>query len=89
MANRSKPVSSPSLVFKASLFAHNISVLQLDMTAFVKPGTEERIGIIQDYVDPELTSFLEKLAKEHADIPVVQTNCGSFSAAVACTKQKG
>ena len=51
-------------------------MLQLDMTAYVKPGTEERIGIIQDFVDAGLTEYLERLVKEYCDIPSVKTQCG-------------
>ena len=40
-------------------------MLQMDMTAWVKKGTEERVGIIQDFVDPALTSFIEELIAEY------------------------
>lgn len=42
-------------------------MLQMDMTAWVKQGTEERVGIIQDYVDPALTSFIEELIAEYRE----------------------
>ncbi|KAG9099760.1 Leucine aminopeptidase 1 [Ceratobasidium sp. UAMH 11750] len=50
--------------------------IQFDMTAWVKRGTEEQVGIITDYVDPELTTFVAKLVKEYLGIPPVQTKCG-------------
>jgi Zn-dependent M28 family amino/carboxypeptidase len=42
-----------------------LAMLQMDMTAWVKKGTEERVGIIQDFVDPALTSFIEELIAEY------------------------
>ncbi|GAA96804.1 uncharacterized protein L969DRAFT_20147 [Mixia osmundae IAM 14324] len=51
-------------------------VQHFDMTAWVKAGTEPRMGIIQDYISPELTAFVEKLGKEYVQIPLVQTQCG-------------
>lgn len=67
-------------------------MLQMDMTAWVKAGTEESVGIIQDFVDPTLTSFIEEAIAEYrksaattasnrpadqlVDIPAVKTKCG-------------
>ncbi|CAD6585403.1 MAG: Leucine aminopeptidase 1 [Cyphobasidiales sp. Tagirdzhanova-0007] len=51
-------------------------MLQMDMTAYVKPGTSERIGVIQDFVDPELTGWINGLIGEYCDIPSVSTKCG-------------
>ena len=51
-------------------------MLQMDMTAYIKPGTEERIGIIEDFVDPDLTNWIKGLIKEYCDIPTVVTKCG-------------
>lgn len=42
------------------------AMIQLDMTAYVKPGTAERIGVIQDFVDPDLTAFVERLVDEYS-----------------------
>ena len=68
-----------------------LAMLQMDMTAYVKAGTEESVGIIQDFVDPDLTLFMEDLVKmyrqsfepvcevgtEHTvAIPPVATKCG-------------
>ena len=44
-----------------------MAMLQMDMTAWVKKGTEERVGIIQDFVDPALTSFIEELIAEYRE----------------------
>jgi len=46
------------------------------MTAWVKSGTPEQIGIITDFVDPDLTDFLRKIVDEYAEIPSVDTKCG-------------
>ncbi|KAH8106205.1 hypothetical protein BXZ70DRAFT_918624 [Cristinia sonorae] len=49
---------------------------QFDMTAWVKRGTREEVGVITDYVDPSLTEFNKKLVQEYLDIPYVETECG-------------
>lgn len=48
-----------------------LAMLQMDMTAWVKQGTEERVGIIQDFVDPALTSFIEELIAEYRKLSAV------------------
>ncbi|OWZ36045.1 hypothetical protein LQV05_006244 [Cryptococcus neoformans] len=52
-----------------------LAMLQMDMTAWVKAGTKERVGIIQDFVDPALTEFVESLVEEYLSIPPVKTQC--------------
>lgn len=37
------------------------AMLQQDMTGYVKPGTTESVGVITDYVDAGLTSFIKKV----------------------------
>jgi leucyl aminopeptidase len=49
------------------------AMLQLDMTAYIKPGSREQIGIITDFVDTGLTELLFKLVDEYATIPAVPT----------------
>lgn len=44
-----------------------LAMLQMDMTAWVKAGTKERVGIIQDFVDPALTEFIETLVEEYCE----------------------
>ncbi|WWD19617.1 hypothetical protein CI109_104079 [Kwoniella shandongensis] len=53
-----------------------LAMLQMDMTAWVKKGTEESVGIIHDYVDVDLTAFIVSLVKEYLAIPPVKTECG-------------
>ena len=38
---------------------------QYDMTAWVKKGVPECIGIIQDFVDPTLTAYLAELVGKY------------------------
>lgn len=75
-----------------------VGMSQFDMTAWVKAGTKESVGIITDFVDPEyvvstdlanvlilpvsLTEFNKKLVDEYLDIPYVLTKCG-----YACSDQ--
>ncbi|GAA5917055.1 hypothetical protein JCM6882_001913 [Rhodosporidiobolus microsporus] len=49
---------------------------QNDMTAWVKLGTEPTIGLIRDFVDPELTDFIAKIIEEYATIGWTSTKCG-------------
>ncbi|KAJ3551860.1 hypothetical protein NM688_g4466 [Phlebia brevispora] len=49
---------------------------QFDMTAWVKAGTREEVGIITDYTDASLTTFNKKLVELYLDIPYVETRCG-------------
>lgn len=48
------------------------AMLQMDMTAFVKEGTPERIGLVTDYVSPALADFVERLAQAYVSIPVAR-----------------
>jgi len=52
------------------------SMQQLDMTSWVKAGTEPVMGIIRDFVDPEFTEFIVKVVGEYAEIDAVDTKCG-------------
>ncbi len=42
-----------------------LAMLQIDMTAWVKTGTKESVGIIQDFVDPGLTDFVHSLVDQY------------------------
>ncbi|KAI0013056.1 Zn-dependent exopeptidase [Xylariaceae sp. FL0662B] len=56
------------------------SMLQQDMTGFVQKtidaGKPESVGVITDFVDPGLTTFIKKVIEEYCDIPWVETKCG-------------
>ncbi|KAI0259270.1 peptidase [Gloeopeniophorella convolvens] len=53
-----------------------IAMSQFDMTAWVKSGTREEVGIIVDFVDPDVTAFNKQLVDAYLDIPYVETKCG-------------
>ncbi|PWN45588.1 Zn-dependent exopeptidase [Ceraceosorus guamensis] len=52
------------------------AMLQQDMTAFVKPGTEARVGIVSDFVSTPLTDFVRLLVNTYLEIPPVETKLG-------------
>ncbi|KAI0346752.1 peptidase [Trametopsis cervina] len=56
--------------------AHVYAMSQFDMTAWVKAGTREEVGIITDFTNAELTSFNKKLVEQYLDIPYTETKCG-------------
>jgi len=58
--------------------AKNVPVLaqiQFDMTAYVRPGTDETVGVITDFVDPGVVELVKKLIDAYLDIPYVETLC--------------
>jgi leucyl aminopeptidase len=50
-------------------------MMQFDMTGFTQGGTDEKIGIITDFTDPELTSFLRTLVRTYSKLPSVDSKC--------------
>ncbi|KAM5535635.1 hypothetical protein V8D89_010622 [Ganoderma adspersum] len=59
-----------------------VAMSQYDMTAWVKRGTKEEVGIITDYTDSDLTAFNKNLVEQYLSIPWVETKCG-----YACSDQ--
>ncbi|KAJ7499095.1 peptidase [Mycena latifolia] len=53
-----------------------LAMSQFDMTAWVKSGTREEVGLIMDFVDLPLTEFNKQLVDMYLDIPWVETKCG-------------
>ncbi|KZV68153.1 peptidase [Peniophora sp. CONT] len=53
-----------------------IAMSHYDMTAWVKSGTREEVGIITDNTDESLTEFNKRLVDAYLDIPYVETKCG-------------
>jgi len=53
-----------------------LAMSQFDMTAWVKRGTREEVGVITDFVDASLTKFQIELIEMYLDIPWVGTKCG-------------
>ncbi|KAG9219152.1 hypothetical protein CCMSSC00406_0001562 [Pleurotus cornucopiae] len=60
----------------AARSANVLAMSQFDMTAWVKRGTREEVGVISDFVDPSLTAFNKQLVEKYLDIPFVETKCG-------------
>ncbi|KAF2094248.1 Zn-dependent exopeptidase [Rhizodiscina lignyota] len=56
------------------------AMLQQDMTGYVQKtldaGEPESVGVITDYVDPGLTTFIKEVITEYCDIPYIETKCG-------------
>ncbi|PPQ70135.1 hypothetical protein CVT24_003882 [Panaeolus cyanescens] len=53
-----------------------LAMSQFDMTAWVKRGSREEVGIITDFTDNDLTAFNKALVDLYLDIPYVETKCG-------------
>ncbi|TRM68282.1 hypothetical protein BD626DRAFT_481287 [Schizophyllum amplum] len=60
----------------AAKSANVIAMSQFDMTAWVKRGTREEVGIITDFVDENVSDFNKALVDLYLDIPYVETKCG-------------
>jgi len=56
--------------------ANVLAMIQFDMTAWVKRGTREEVGIITDFTNKHLTAFNKALVELYLDIPFVDTKCG-------------
>ncbi|KAF2774362.1 leucine aminopeptidase/pepditase M28/metalloprotease [Teratosphaeria nubilosa] len=56
------------------------AMLQQDMTGYthatLQAGEPESVGVITDFVDSGLTSFIKEVITEYCDIPYVETKCG-------------
>ncbi|KAK3324081.1 hypothetical protein B0T19DRAFT_221312 [Cercophora scortea] len=56
------------------------AMLQQDMTGYVtrtiQAGKVESVGVVMDFVDPNLTAFIKKVVVEYCSIPFVETKCG-------------
>ena len=52
------------------------AMLQQDMTAFVKAGTKETVGLVADFVSTPLTKFIALLVDEYLDIGYTETKLG-------------
>jgi len=56
------------------------AMLQQDMTGYthgtIEAGEPESVGVITDYVDPGLTTFIKQVVSTYCTIPYVETKCG-------------
>ena len=53
-----------------------VGMLQSDMTGYSPPGKKRIVGIATDYVDADLSAFLQKLSTEYNGIPWKNVKCG-------------
>ncbi|KAF8074637.1 Zn-dependent exopeptidase [Lyophyllum atratum] len=52
-------------------------MLNLDMTAYIKPGTDQVIAIMPDFIDEGLNDFLKSLIETYSSLPwVMSPKCG-------------
>lgn len=51
-------------------------MIQADMTGYKPPNKKEIVGIATDYVDRDLSRFLQSLAEEYCAIPYGDVKCG-------------
>ncbi|KAJ3044423.1 Leucine aminopeptidase 1 [Rhizophlyctis rosea] len=56
--------------------AEIVGMLQIDMTGYSPPGKKRIVGIATDYVDADLSAFLQKLSAEYNGIPWKDVKCG-------------
>ncbi|KAJ5329102.1 hypothetical protein N7452_009492 [Penicillium brevicompactum] len=56
------------------------AMLQQDMTGYVQgtldAGEKESVGVIIDFVDQGLTTFIKEVITSYCDVPYVETKCG-------------
>ncbi|KAJ8502509.1 hypothetical protein ONZ45_g11692 [Pleurotus djamor] len=50
--------------------------LQVDMSAYFKPGEREVIGLVEDYVNSDLINRIEVLVQKYTRLPVARFECG-------------
>ena len=63
------------------------AMYHMDVTAYIRPGTEPVIGLITDGVSPTLTDYIELLIDEYATLPAARTQCG-YACRCATLSQK-
>ena len=55
-------------------------MLQQDMTGYthatLEAGEPESVGVITDFVDPGLTTFIKEVVGTYCTIPYIETKCG-------------
>jgi len=51
-------------------------MMQLDMTGYVRDGTNPTIGIVTDFTDAELSAFIRRLVETYTDASWADTRCG-------------
>lgn len=70
-----------------------LGMLQQDMTGYVQKsldnGVQEHIGLITDYVSPNLVQFLKLIIDEYLSVPYKETQCGYACSDHASALQNG
>lgn len=60
-----------------------VAMLEQDMTGYSAGMEVESLGVVTDYVDAALTSFIEMIVDTYCDIPYAETQCG-YAWSVPC-----
>ncbi|KAG0667919.1 Leucine aminopeptidase 1 [Maudiozyma exigua] len=60
----------------AALNKKVVTMLQQDMTGFVSDKSKEHVGVIVDYTDVGLTTFIKTVIDNYLSIPYIETECG-------------
>jgi len=53
-----------------------VAMLQLDMTGYVRAGTNPTIGVVTDYTNAQLNVFIRNLVEEYTTATFTNTQCG-------------
>jgi len=51
-----------------------VAMNQFDMTMY--PGSGTKVGVVNDFVDKDLTAFLRMIIKTYSELGIAETNCG-------------
>ena len=66
-----------------------VAVSHFDMTAWVKQGTQEEVGVVTDFTNSKLTQFNKGLIERYLSIPYVETQCSYASSDYASWENAG
>jgi len=53
-----------------------VAMLQLDMTGYVRAGTNPTIGVVTDFTNAQLNAFIRNLVTEYTTATFTNTQCG-------------
>jgi len=51
-------------------------MMQLDMTGYVRAGTNPTVGVVTDFTDPQLSAFVRQLVDTYTEATWQDTRCG-------------
>lgn len=69
-------LGSQSVVRKYLKDEITAALLHIDMDGYRAPNSEPGIGLLTDYTDPKLNSFIKKLVHQYTRVRVKETTCG-------------